>query len=69
MVSPVWSVFQVAMFNLGRVIVSFSLAFLVPMAWAWVQDSAELVRVWGGCFALTLASGGLIWWRGHRHRH
>lgn len=45
MVSPVWSVFQVAMFNLGRVIVSFSLAFLVPMAWAWVQDSAELVRI------------------------
>lgn len=68
MVSPVWSVFQVAMFNLGRVIVSFSLAFLVPMAWAWVQDSPELVRVWGGCFALTLASGGLIWWRGHQHR-
>lgn len=68
MVLPIFSALQVVLFNLGRVIVSFALAFLVPMAWAWSQDNERLVVIWGGCFLFTLTSGALVWWKGNQHR-
>lgn len=68
MVLPIFSALQVVLFNLGRVIVSFALAFLVPMAWAWSQDNERLVTIWGGCFLFTLTSGALVWWKGNQHR-
>ena len=48
-------------FNLGRVIVAFSPAFLVPMAWAWHLDNPALVWVWLQSMALTAGAGLLIW--------
>lgn len=68
MVLPIFSALQVVLFNLGRVIVSFALAFLVPMAWAWSQDNERLVVIWGGCFLFTLTSGAVVWWKGNQHR-
>ncbi len=55
-------------FTLGRVIVAFSLAFWVPLAWAWTEDATHVPWVWLGCWALTLASGALLWWRTQRYR-
>lgn len=47
---PVLAVFS-------RVLVGFSLAFLVPLAWAFPLDGPELTRVWAGAFVATLVSG------------
>ena len=44
-------------FNLGRVIVAFSPAFLVPMAWAWAEDHERLLTIWAACFVFTLLTG------------
>ena len=41
----------------ARILVGFSLAFLVPLAWAWGLDDAPLRHVWAGSFAGTLAAG------------
>lgn len=60
--------FLTVCFTLGRVIVAFSLAFLVPMIWAWFEDTATVVWIWEGCFALTLLSGLALWWRTARYR-
>jgi trk system potassium uptake protein TrkH len=64
----VLAAFQGVMFNLGRVIVAFAATFVVPMAWAWVQDRERLMTIWAGCLLFTLVTGGLVWWRGQRHR-
>jgi len=53
---------------LSRILMAFSLAFLVPLAWAWAEDAPALLSVWGGGFALTLASGWLLWLISRRHR-
>ncbi|MDP3700326.1 MAG: potassium transporter TrkG [Hylemonella sp.] len=53
---------------LSRILMAFSLAFLVPLAWAWAEDAPALRAVWGGCFALTLGSGWLLWLISRRHR-
>ncbi len=55
-------------FNLGRVIVAFSPAFLVPMAWAWAEDHERLLTIWAACFVFTLLTGALIWWQGRLTR-
>ena len=47
---PVLAVFS-------RVLAGFSLAFLVPLAWAFPLDGPELTRVWAGAFVVTLVSG------------
>lgn len=60
--------FLTVCFTLGRVIVAFSFAFLVPMIWAWFEDVESLLWVWAGCFALTFLSGALMWWRTARYR-
>jgi trk system potassium uptake protein len=53
---------------LARVLAGFSLAFLVPMAWAAGMDQPLQVRIWAGAMLLTLASSALLWWmtRGSR---
>ncbi|CAA9389734.1 MAG: Trk potassium uptake system protein TrkH [uncultured Ramlibacter sp.] len=44
----------------ARVLVGFSAAFLVPLAWAWAMDEPWLHGVWaGGCLA-TLAAGVVL---------
>lgn len=42
---------------LARVLVGFSAAFLVPLAWAWGLDGIDMARVWGGAFLATAISG------------
>lgn len=68
MASPVFFALQALQFNLGRVIAAFSATFWVPMGWAWAQDHERLLTIWAGCFAFTLVTGGLLWWRGHGTR-
>jgi len=46
---------------LARIMVGYSLMFLVPMAWAWQLDSAALVQVWLNSLALTSCAGLLLW--------
>lgn len=46
---------------LARIMVGYSFMFLVPMAWAWVLDSATLVDVWLQGMALTSGAGLLLW--------
>ncbi len=53
---------------LSRILMAFSLAFLVPLAWAWAEDAPALRTVWAGCGALTLGSGWLLWLVSRRHR-
>ena len=47
---PVLSVF-------ARILVAFSPAFFVPLAWTFVLDAQEQVLLWTACFGLTLVSG------------
>ena len=47
---PVLSVF-------ARILIAFSPAFFVPLAWAVALDTDEHARLWIGCFGLTLACG------------
>lgn len=53
---------------LSRVMVAFSLAYVVPIVWAWFEDDEFDLLVWEGSFALTLASGLLLWRLTRRHR-
>jgi trk system potassium uptake protein len=51
---PVLSVFS-------RILLAFSAAFLVPLAWAWFLDAHHHTQVWAWGFALTAVSGlGLL---------
>ncbi|MDP3375694.1 MAG: potassium transporter TrkG, partial [Hydrogenophaga sp.] len=58
---PVLSVFS-------RILVAFSSAFLVPLAWGWFLDADHHTFIWAKGFAITLASGLLLWWATRRHR-
>jgi trk system potassium uptake protein len=40
---------------LARVLAGFSLAFLMPLAWAMAMDGPEIARVWAGAFLATAA--------------
>ena len=53
---------------LARILMAFSLAFLVPLAWAWSEDAPALREVWAASGALTLVSGWLLWLATRRHR-
>lgn len=53
---------------LARVLMGFSFAFLVPLAWAWALDTPELVRVWAVGFGATLGGGWLLGRATRRHR-
>ncbi|WP_234266419.1 TrkH family potassium uptake protein [Hydrogenophaga sp. NFH-34] len=52
----------------SRVLVAFSFAFLVPLAWAWSEDHESYRFVWEGAFGLALASGWVIWMLTRPHR-
>jgi trk system potassium uptake protein len=44
----------------GRVLLGFAAAFLVPLAWAWWLDEPELRRVWTAGLVGTMAAGALL---------
>jgi trk system potassium uptake protein TrkH len=58
---PVLSVFS-------RVLIAFSPAFLVPMAWAWFLDQDHHVFVWGASFLAAASCGGALWVFTRHHR-
>lgn len=58
---PVLSVFS-------RVLLAFSPAFLVPMAWAWFLDKDHHLLVWAYGFAASVTSGWLLWLLTRHHR-
>lgn len=53
---------------LARILVAFAFAFLVPLAWAWFEDTEHLLAVWGVSFGITFGSGMALWalTRGYR---
>ncbi|HMN21758.1 MAG TPA: potassium transporter TrkG [Ottowia sp.] len=53
---------------LSWVVMGFAFAFLVPLAWDWWSDGGRHLRVWAGCFGLTLATGCWLWWRTRHHQ-
>ena len=61
-------IFLPALALLARILMAFSLAFLVPLAWAWAEDAPALRQVWAASGALTLLSGWLLWLATRRHR-
>ena len=62
------SMFLPALALLSRILMAFSLTFLVPLAWAWAEDAPALREVWAASGALTLVSGWLLWLATRRHR-
>ena len=52
---------------LARVLVGFSAAFLVPLAWALGVGEAAEARVWGAGLASTFLAGLLLHWALRRH--
>ena len=52
---------------LARVLVGFSAAFLVPLAWALGIGEEGEARVWGYAMAMTLGLGVLLGWVLRRH--
>ncbi|MFN4362146.1 MAG: TrkH family potassium uptake protein [Hylemonella sp.] len=61
-------IFLPALALLARILMAFSLAFLVPLAWAWAEDTPALRNVWAVSGALTLVSGWALWLVTRRHR-
>ncbi|MBX9960312.1 MAG: TrkH family potassium uptake protein [Burkholderiaceae bacterium] len=61
-------IFLPALALLARILMAFSLAFLVPLAWAWAEDAPALRQVWAASGALTLVCGWLLWLATRRHR-
>jgi trk system potassium uptake protein len=54
---------------LSRIMMAFSFAFWVPMAWAWFGDTEHLLAVWGASFGFTFISGfGLMLLTRHHSR-
>ncbi|MDO5289083.1 MAG: potassium transporter TrkG [Pseudomonadota bacterium] len=48
---------------LSWVIMGFSFAFVVPLAWDWLGEGGRNAWVWAWCFAFTLATGAWLWVR------
>ena len=48
---------------LSWVILGFSFAFFVPMAWDWFGEGGQHTRTWSWCFLFTLATGTWLWLR------
>ena len=55
--------FAPAFLVLSWVVMGFSFAFLVPMAWDWFGEGGRNAWVWAWCFAFTLATGAWLWVR------
>ncbi|WP_372657849.1 TrkH family potassium uptake protein [Hydrogenophaga sp.] len=44
----------------SRILIAFSFAFLVPLAWAWTEDLEEHRFVWEGAFLFAFISGCVV---------
>ena len=53
---------------LARIMVGYSLMFLVPLGWAWTLDHALLRDVWLIGMAITFCAGALLWLATARQR-
>ncbi len=53
---------------LARIMVGYSLMFLVPLGWAWTLDHVLLRDVWLISMAATLVAGALLWLLTSRNR-
>lgn len=53
---------------LSRIVLAFSPAFLVPMAWAWALDERHHAMVWAYGFASTAGFGLILWQTTRRYR-
>ncbi len=53
---------------LSRVVLAFSPAFLVPLAWAWFLDERHHALVWAYGFAFATAFGLILWQTTRSHR-
>lgn len=53
---------------LARILIAFSVTFLVPGIWAWFEDHHDLQWIWLAGFALTAASGVALAALTQRHR-
>jgi trk system potassium uptake protein TrkH len=52
---------------LARILMGFSLAYLVPLAWSIGAGEGALVRIWAAGFALSLAAGWVLRQAVRRH--
>ena len=55
--------FSATFLVLSWVIMGFSFAFLVPMAWDWFWEGGRNWGVWAWCFLFTLSTGAWLWVR------
>ncbi len=59
--------FNAAFLALSWVIMAFSFAFLVPLAWdLFGSQGGKDAKIWSSCFAFTLATGVWLWERTRR---
>ena len=47
---------------LARILVGYAAMFLVPLAWGWWLDPAEVLNVWWVAIAATAGAGFLLWY-------
>ncbi|MBX3611224.1 MAG: TrkH family potassium uptake protein [Hydrogenophaga sp.] len=52
----------------SRVMLAFSPAYLVPLAWAWALDAEHNVLIWAYGFAASVVSGAILWQITRHHR-
>ena len=55
--------FSATFLVLSWVIMGFSFAFLVPLAWDWFGEDGRNWKVWAWCFFFTAATGAWLWVR------
>ena len=53
---------------MARILIAFSVTFLVPGIWAWFEDHHDLQWIWLAGFGLTASSGLLLAWVTQKHR-
>jgi trk system potassium uptake protein TrkH len=53
---------------MARILIAFSVAFLVPGIWAWFEDHHDLQWIWLAGFGLTASSGLVLAWLTQKHR-
>jgi trk system potassium uptake protein TrkH len=53
---------------MARILIAFSVTFLVPGIWAWFEDHHDLQWIWLAGFGLTASSGLVLAWVTQKHR-
>ena len=53
---------------MARILIAFSVTFLVPGIWAWFEDHHDLQWIWLAGFGLTACSGLVLAWVTQKHR-